>query len=90
MTSIKKRIGFDNMSMTVKFKSGANFKYSIGRSGKKLQLAFSNDSNELKNQMEIFQLWLKKENLTHEERFSKLETLCNKCNSGKELIELMK
>jgi hypothetical protein len=40
---INKSIGFDRMSITAKFPSGANFRYFIGRSGEKLETAFSND-----------------------------------------------
>ena len=56
---INKSIGFDRMSITAKFPSGANFRYFIGRSGEKLEIAFSNDSKELKEQSKIFAAWVK-------------------------------
>lgn len=88
---IKKSIGFDRMSISAKFPSGANFKFSIGRSGERLELAFSNDSAELKEQSKIFVNWMKfRDGEKNEDRFNRLEELCKKCRSGKELIALMK
>ncbi len=88
---IKKSIGFDRMSISAKFPSGANFRFSIGRSGEKLELAFSNDPAELKEQSRIFVNWIKfREGEKNEDRFNRLEGLCKKCKSGKELINLMK
>lgn len=88
---IKKTIGFDRMSISVKFPSGANFRFSIGRSGEKLEIAFSNDPKELKEQSKIFQNWMKfLEGEKNEDRFNRLENICKKCKSGKELISLMK
>ncbi len=88
---IKKSIGFDRMSISAKFPSGANFRFFIGRSGEKLEIAFSNDPQELKEQSKIFINWMKfREGEKNEERFNRLEELCKKCKSGKELINLMK
>ena len=88
---IKKSIGFDRMSISAKFPSGANFRYFIGRSGEKLELAFSNDSAELKEQSKIFASWIKlRTGETNIDVFNRLEELCKKCKSGKELINLMK
>lgn len=88
---IKKTIGFDRMSISAKFPSGANFRFLIGRSGEKLELAFSNDSAELKEQSKIFVNWMKfRTGEKNEDRFNRLEELCKKCKSGKELINLMK
>lgn len=88
---IKKTIGFDRMSISAKFPSGANFKYSIGRSGERLELAFSNDNSELKEQTKIFMNWMKyRDGEKNADRFNRLEELCKKCKSGKELINLMK
>lgn len=91
MVKIKKSVGFDRMSISAKFPSGANFRFFIGRSGEKLELAFSNDEKELNEQMKIFTAWMKyREGETNVERFNRLEELCKKCKSGKELINLMK
>ena len=88
---IKKSIGFDRMSITAKFPSGANFRYFICRSCEKLEVAFSNDSIELKEQSKIFAGWVKLRNgETNIDVFNRLEELCKKCKSGKELINLMK
>jgi hypothetical protein len=88
---IKKTIGFDRMSISAKFPSGANFKFSIGRSGERLELAFSNNDSELKEQIRIFMNWMKfRDGEKNADRFDRLEELCKKCQSGKELINLMK
>jgi hypothetical protein len=88
---IKKTIGFDRMSITAKFPSGANFRYFISRSGERLSIAFSNDSKELKEQSKIFGEWVKhRKGETNIDVFNRLEELCKKCKSGKELINLMK
>lgn len=88
---IKKSIGFDRMSISAKFPSGANFRFFIGRSGEKLELAFSSDEKELNEQMKVFVSWIKlRKGETNIDRFNRLEELCKKCKSGKELINLMK
>jgi hypothetical protein len=88
---INKSIGFDRMSIIAKFPSGANFRYFIGRSGEKLEVAFSNDSKELKEQVKIFSNWVKpRKGETNLDVFNRLEELCKRCKSGKELINLMK
>jgi hypothetical protein len=90
-TKIKKSIGFDQMSISAKFPSGANFRFFIGRSGERLTLAFSNDTKELDEQSKIFAAWMKlRTGETNMDRFNRLEELCKKCKSGKELINLMK
>jgi hypothetical protein len=90
-TKIKKSIGFDQMSISAKFPSGANFRFFIGRSGEKLTLAFSNDTKELDAQCKIFADWMKlRKGETNIDRFNRLEALCKRCSSGKELINIMK
>ena len=88
---VRKNIGFDRMSINAKFPSGASLKYSIGRSGEKLELAFSNDSAELKKQIKIVSKWLElRKGETNKNVFDRLETLCKKCNSGKEFMSYIK
>ena len=47
MANVKKSIGFDNMRLSAKLPSGASLKFSIGRSGERLEMAFSNDEKYL-------------------------------------------
>jgi len=78
------------MWLSCKFPSGGNFKYTIRRYEKKLELAFSNDSEELKVQVKVFTKWAKTAGKqTYGEMFNKLHALCLVCNTGKDLINLM-
>jgi len=88
---IKKRINHDSMWISCQFPSGANFKYRVTRYDSRLEFAFSNDDAEMRSQMKIFNEWLKKNHTTsYGDLFDKLETLCEGCKSGKELITKMK
>jgi len=78
------------MWISCKFPSGGNFKYTITRYSKKLEFAFSNDPEENDKQLKIFNLWIKVNTTTYGELFSKLHGLSLMCNTGKELITLMK
>ena len=78
------------MWISGKFPSGGKFKYIVRRYETKLTVAFSNDPDEGKEQMKTFQLWLKANLTTYGEQFNKLHALCLMCNTGKELITLMK
>jgi len=89
-TTVKKKLNHDSMWISAKFPSGASYKFSINRNGEKLEMSFSNDDNESKIQIKIFNNWLKlrpKEN--NGERFERLERLTKQCTSGKMLIKLM-
>jgi len=87
---ISKKYGFDTMSISAKFPSGASYKFTAGRSGERLMMAFSNDDMESKVQMRIFQNFMKfQPKETNEGRFNRLEELTKKCSSGKALIKLM-
>jgi hypothetical protein len=89
-TKIKKKIGFDRMSMQISFPSGASLDYRIGRSGEKLAIAFSNDDAELKRQMKITSNWLKlRKGENNQQCFDRLEAAARKCKSGKEFINLI-
>jgi hypothetical protein len=89
-TKISKKYGFDTMSISAKFPSGASYKFTAGRSGERLMIAFSNDDMEAKVQMRIFQNFMKfQPKETNEGRFNRLEELTKKCSSGKSLIKLM-
>jgi len=88
--NIKKRINHDSMWISCQFSSGANFKYTVTRYNSKLEFAFSNDDDEAKIQMMIFNEWLKKNHTTSfGNLFKDLEKLCKRCNTGKDLITLM-
>ena len=83
---IKKRINHDSMWISCLFPSGGNFRYTITRYSKKLELAFSNDSGECKIQAKILQDWLEAQDMSYGDLFNKLEGLCASCNTGQELI----
>lgn len=87
--NIKTRINHDSMWIYCMFPSGGHFKYTVLRYGAKFELAFSNDEDESKEQMKIFQSWIKKQNLSYGDLFKKLEELCLTCKSGKQLINKM-
>jgi hypothetical protein len=90
-TVVKKSIGFDRMSITGKFPSGASLRFFIGRSGEKLEISFSNDEAELKKQSDILMKWLKyRDDEDNVQRFERLEKLMKECKSGSELIEKIK
>lgn len=89
-TKITKKYGFDTMSISAKFPSGASYKFTAGRSGERLMVAFSNDDAEAKVQMKVFQNFMKfRKGEINQGRFDRLEELTKKCKSGKELIKLM-
>lgn len=83
---IKKRINHDSMWFSCLFPSGGNFRYTITRYSKKLELAFSNDDTELQIQSQIFQDWIDTQDMSYGDLFNKLEDLCASCNTGQELI----
>ena len=80
------------MSLSAKFPTGGTFKYSVGRSGERLEVCFSNDDNTLCGETNSFKLWLKLyEN--NGERFEALENLLKAqggCKSGKQVIARMR
>ena len=86
-TKVKRINGFDNMSLTAKFPSGASLRFSVGRTGDRLQLAFSNDLKELKRQSRVVADWMDfREGEKNVDRFDRLEALCKKCKSGAEFM----
>ena len=90
-TKVKRTNGFDRMSLTAKFPSGASLKFSVGRSGDRLELAFSNDSAELKRQMKAVSEWIDfQKGEKNQDRFDRLEALCKKCKSGAEFMSHIK
>jgi hypothetical protein len=89
-TKIIKKYGFDVMSISAKFPSGASYKFTAGRSGERLAMAFSNNDAESKIQIRIFQEFMKfRKGEINQGRFDRLEELTKKCQSGKMLIKLM-
>jgi len=79
------------MWISCHFPSGANFKYRVRRYDTTLEFAFSNDDDEGKAQMVVFNNWLKRTHTTsYGDLFKDLESLCEGCNTGVELISKMK
>ena len=86
-TKIKKRYGFDNMRLDANLPSGASLSFRAGRSGEKLEIAFSNDDATAKIQMEKMRNWLnwrKDENF--QKVFDRLEKVLRASKSGAEVI----
>jgi hypothetical protein len=87
---VKKKINHDSMWISCTFPSGGWFKYRITRYSKELEVAFSNNTEELKTQRKVFYEWLNVNSITsYGDMFEKLQDLCLVCNTGKELITLM-
>ncbi len=87
-TKITRKENHDSMWIKAQFPSGANFKFSIGRAGERLALAFSNDRKELKKQTKIFMDWLEyREGENNSQRFDRVEKLCKNCKSGGQVIK---
>jgi len=87
--TVKKRINHDSMWISCNFPSGARFKYRITRYNTTLEFAFSNDDEEGSEQLSIFKKWLAANTTSYGDLFIKLEDLCMKCKSGKQLITKM-
>lgn len=87
-TKIKKSIKHDNMSISAHFPSGAFFKFSIGRSGEKIDIRFSNDQKELSEQAKKFLKWIDyREKETNIDRFARIEKACQMSRSGAEFMK---
>lgn len=87
---IVKRSTFHKMSLSAKFPSGAQLKFSICNEpfDECLELRFSNDEKVLREQMKIMKKFLEpKSNENNEQRFSRLEALIIGCRSGSEVIQ---
>ena len=90
-TKITKRYGFDNMRLDANLPSGATLSYRAGRTGTKLEIAFSNDDATLKLQMKLMSAWLKfRKNETHQNVFDRLEKVLQASKSGAEVINNLK
>ena len=90
-TKVKRTNGFDRLSLTAKFPSGASLKFSVGRSGDRLELAFSNNRAELQKQSKLVADWLDfQDGEKNQDRFDRLEALCKKCKSGAEFMSHIK
>ena len=87
-TTIKQIIRHDKMSLSAKLSSGASLKFSIGRSGEKLEIAFSNDPIVLKDQLVKMQEWLKfKNGETNLERFARLRQVLETSTNSIEVMQ---
>jgi hypothetical protein len=89
-TRVKKTITHDYLSMNASFPSGATFRWSVGRTGERLSIAFANDEETSKRQAKTIVRWLKhREEETNEMVFERLEVLLKSCKSGKEVVSKM-
>jgi hypothetical protein len=87
---VSKRISYDSMSISGKMPSGASLKWSINRNGERLEVAFSNDTNVLKTQLQVVQKWIEyRAGESNQSRFDRMETLLKTCNSGSDVITKM-
>ena len=78
------------MWISCRFPSGGYFKYLVRRYDTKLEFAFSNDDNVARDQIAVFNEWIKRNHKSSNGNlFKKLETLCLSCITGKELITKM-
>ena len=89
-TIVKFRETYDSLSLTIKYPSGATFKYKINRSGEDLEMAFSNNPTELKQQLSETRAWINTLTGTNFERIKHIEAILGKAKSGREAIELMR
>jgi hypothetical protein len=88
MAKIKKSIGHDRLSLSAKFPTGAELRFSISRLGERLMVAFSNDKKEGDMQMQSLRSWLEfRDGETNLDRINRLAELVKGCKSGKEVIE---
>jgi hypothetical protein len=84
---VNRRISHDSMSISVKLHTGASLKFSINRLGEKLELAFSNDAEILRNQMSSMKNWLElRKGENNLQRFDRLENLMRNSTSGSHAI----
>jgi len=91
VTTVKKRINKNDMWISCHYPSGSRFKYIILRYKTTLEFAFSNDGEVSAKQLEVFTTWLETNHTTsYGDLFKKIETICNTCISGKQLISKMK
>jgi hypothetical protein len=90
MTKIKKSIKHDRMSIECRFESGASMRFSVGRTGETLHLAFSNDPAVLKGQMQEMLKWLDfRPGETNAQRFDRIEALMTAAKSGAQAMSLL-
>jgi hypothetical protein len=91
---ITKNYSHDNMSLSVKLPTGGSMKFSVGRSGERLEVCFSNDDNELMGQTNSVKLYMKlMEGETNQGRFDRLESLLRAqggCKSGRTVVSRMR
>ena len=86
-TQVKKNYTHDRMSIKIKFASNATLDFSVNRNGERLNLAFSNNTVELKEQSKTVQKWLElRKNENNQERFNRLEAAARAAKSGKEFL----
>lgn len=91
MTKITKKYGFDRMTITGVLQSGANVKFSVGRTGERLTAGLSNDMKVAKVQMQQLSDWVRlRENETNQDRFDRIEMVLLKSNSSIDLINNLK
>jgi hypothetical protein len=89
-TTVKVVERYDSLSLTIAYPSGAKFKYLINRSGESVELAFSNNLEELKAQIKEMKTWIDGLQGTNFERLKHVEKVLTPAKSGKEAMELMR
>jgi len=85
-----KKINHDSMWIKCQFPSGGGFKYRVTRYDSTIEMSFGETQKEVNEMGEIFKRWVETEFTSYGDQFKKIEALCVKCNSGYDLIKLMK
>jgi len=89
-----KKYTHDKMSLTAKFPTGGTLHFSVGRGGERLEVAFSNNDAELKEQTETVKEFVKfRYKEVNQGRFDRLESLLNAqggCKSGRGVVARMR
>ena len=81
------------MTLTAKFETGGTLHFSVGRGGERLEVAFSNDDNELMKQTETVKKYMEfRKCELNADRFDRLETILSVqggCKSGRQVVSRM-
>jgi hypothetical protein len=89
-TQIQKKVNHDSMWLKATLPSGGYFKFTVNRSGEKLEMAFSPDNAIAKRQSRVFMDYMKlRKGETNQDRFNRLEELAKISYSGANLLNRM-
>jgi len=89
-TTVKKRINHDSMWLKCDFPSGCRLKVTIRRYEISIDHLFLPYESAIMVEANVIREWIKENSPTYGEMFQRLETLCESCMTGKELISKMK